>query len=304
MSPSISHVGSGVSARKTPLDNSDREPTTVNAGLSDAEKPFDASAKADVILRSSDSVDFFVLKAILCLASPVFDHIFSITQESSETKNGLPVVDLAEDSTTLYNLLPLLYPYAKEPTDTLEVYTRVAEAAQKYAMDETLQKLKKLVMTCGTMVEEPVATFAVAMHFGWVEVMREAALNSLAIPLPNLVSDGQSKYLHFIDLADYRHLLSWRFACQDILHRLFARWRRVQPDRDISYHGTTSNSTSSSTQRIFSLHLQNRLKETGCPRSTVLMDDRFVSDEKLKSISLSNRGLIMKDIENIRKNRK
>ncbi|KIL69234.1 hypothetical protein M378DRAFT_38497, partial [Amanita muscaria Koide BX008] len=145
----------------------------------DAEKPFDASAKADVILRSYDSVDFFVLKPILCLASLVFDHMFSTTQESNETKNGLPVVDLAEDSTTLYSLLLLLYPYAKKPTNTLEVYTRVAEAAKKYAMDETLQKLKELVMSCDTMVEEPVAAFAVATHFGWVEVMREAAHNSL-----------------------------------------------------------------------------------------------------------------------------
>ncbi|KAM6497176.1 hypothetical protein JOM56_007649, partial [Amanita muscaria] len=178
--------------------------------------PFDASAKADVILRSSDSVDFFVLKAILSLASPVFDHMFSITQGSNtnEAKSGLPVVDLAEDSTTLYSLLLLLYPYAKKPTDTLEVYTRVAEAAKKYAMDEMLQKLKELVMSCDTMVEEPVAAFAVATHFGWVEVMREAAHNSLAIPLRNLVTGGgQSKYLHFIGAADYRDLLSWRFAC-------------------------------------------------------------------------------------------
>ncbi|KAM6497172.1 hypothetical protein JOM56_007645 [Amanita muscaria] len=280
----------------TPLDSSDREPSTNNAGPSDAEKPFDASAKADVILRSSDSVDFFVLKAILCLASPVFDHMFSITQESNETKNGLPVIDLAEDSTTLYNLLLLLYPYAKEPTDTLEVYLRLAEAAKKYAMDETLQKLKGLVMSCGMMVEEPVATFAVATHFGWVEVMREAALNSLAIPLRDLVSgDGQSKYLHFIGAADHRDLLRWRFACQDVLDKMFASWTADEKNSVLCY-----------TRRMFGPHLSKRLKEAGCARSTVLMDDHSVPIETTKLVfgmltleKYNNaRGVMKKDIEN------
>ncbi|KAM6491644.1 hypothetical protein JOM56_012888 [Amanita muscaria] len=225
-------------AKNTPLDNPDsHEPSIcINAGPSDTEKPFDASAKADVILRSSDLVDFFVLKPILSLASSVFDHMFSIPQGSNEAestnemKNELPVVDLAEDSTTLYNILLLLYPL-KEPADTLEVYLRLAEAAKKYAMDETLQKLKGLVMSCRMMVEEPLATFAVAMHFGWVEVMREAALNSLAIPLRDLVSDGQSKYLHFVSLADYRDLLSWRFACQDVLDKIFASWTTLDIEK-------------------------------------------------------------------------
>ncbi|KIL60841.1 hypothetical protein M378DRAFT_44296, partial [Amanita muscaria Koide BX008] len=62
-----------------------------------------------------DSVDFFVLTTILSLASPVFDGMFPGAGEGTETKNGLPIIDLAEDSDTLYNLLLLVYPYAKEP---------------------------------------------------------------------------------------------------------------------------------------------------------------------------------------------
>ncbi|KAM6497194.1 hypothetical protein JOM56_007667 [Amanita muscaria] len=148
-----------------------------------AEKPFDASAKADIILRSFDSVDFFVLKTILSLASLVFDDMFSGAREGTEMNNGLPIVDLAEDSDTLYNLLLLVYPYAKDPTNTLDMYMKVGIAAQKYAMDEVLQRLRKLVERCEAIGKEPLGAFALAVHFGWVDVIKEAAWNTLAMPL-------------------------------------------------------------------------------------------------------------------------
>lgn len=66
---------------------------------------------ADVIIRSSDNVDFRVQRAALSLFSPVFADILSIPQP--EGSNGeLPVVSVSEDRELSldflrYVLLPL-----------------------------------------------------------------------------------------------------------------------------------------------------------------------------------------------------
>ncbi|KAI0732150.1 hypothetical protein C8Q72DRAFT_753347, partial [Fomitopsis betulina] len=68
----------------------------------DAPAPFNRSS-ADVILRSSDLVDFRVRKGILAEASSVFDDMFGIPQPENtpsqgDTREGLPVVRLEENS--------------------------------------------------------------------------------------------------------------------------------------------------------------------------------------------------------------
>ncbi|KAA1476550.1 hypothetical protein DENSPDRAFT_785206, partial [Dentipellis sp. KUC8613] len=77
--------------------------------------PFDA-ANADVILRSSQSVDFRVRKANLSDASPFFETMFSLPQQGPSADghrsrngddyvDGLPVVQMQESTTTLQHLL-------------------------------------------------------------------------------------------------------------------------------------------------------------------------------------------------------
>jgi len=38
-----------------------------------------------------------------------------------DSRNKLPIIQVEEDSITLHNLLLLIYPYATEPTDTIEI---------------------------------------------------------------------------------------------------------------------------------------------------------------------------------------
>ncbi|KAJ7020665.1 hypothetical protein C8F04DRAFT_973983 [Mycena alexandri] len=58
--------------------------------------PFHGPA-GDVILRSSDGIDFHVYRIVLSLASPIFEHMFSSSQPHSESGN-LPVVSMAESA--------------------------------------------------------------------------------------------------------------------------------------------------------------------------------------------------------------
>jgi hypothetical protein len=66
---------------------------------------------ANFILRSSDLVDFRVHKSVLATVSPFFKDLLSLPQPSdSEMVDGLPVVQLSEDSELLNSLISILYP--------------------------------------------------------------------------------------------------------------------------------------------------------------------------------------------------
>ena len=66
---------------------------------------------ANLIIRSSDLVNFRVHKPVLAMASPVFTDLFSLPQPSDdEAVDGLPVVQLSEDSDLLKTLVSMLYP--------------------------------------------------------------------------------------------------------------------------------------------------------------------------------------------------
>ena len=65
---------------------------------------------ANVIIQSSDLVNFRVHKPVLAMASPVFKVMLSLPQPSdSESVGGLPVVRLSEDSDLLNTLVSMLY---------------------------------------------------------------------------------------------------------------------------------------------------------------------------------------------------
>ena len=90
-----------------------------------AAAPFD-HAKADIILRSSDNIDFRVFKLFLSLASPFFETLFDIPQPDEENgdqeiKDGLVVVPVTEDSKTLDALLRFCYPCTLADVLNLEV---------------------------------------------------------------------------------------------------------------------------------------------------------------------------------------
>ena len=84
-------------------------PTRINTATSPSDT-FDFS-DADLVIRSSDFVDFRVHKLVVSLASPFFKDLLSSSQPSdSETIDGLHVVQLSEDSELLNSLLSMLYP--------------------------------------------------------------------------------------------------------------------------------------------------------------------------------------------------
>ena len=79
---------------------------------------------ANLMIRSSDRVNFRVRKSVLAMASPFFKDLLSLPQPSdSESVDGLPVVELPEGSELLNSLISVLYPV---PTVVPDSYEKVS----------------------------------------------------------------------------------------------------------------------------------------------------------------------------------
>ena len=86
------------------------DPETRINSTTDRPKAFNVP-DANLIIRSSDLVDFRVHKSILAMVSPFFQRRLSLPQPfDSEAVDGLPVVEFPEGSELLNSLISLLYP--------------------------------------------------------------------------------------------------------------------------------------------------------------------------------------------------
>ncbi|KAI0280889.1 hypothetical protein BGY98DRAFT_960987 [Russula aff. rugulosa BPL654] len=142
--------------------------------------------EADIVLRSSDLVNFHVHRSVLVASSPFFRDMFSLPQPRNDAvPEALPVVHLSEDAEIVNSLISMLYPVSREiPLHEEGILTLLA-AATKYDMD-TVQSFiraevsrKKLLSFTGAAFH----VYAVAYSKGLVPEMATAARDTLAYPL-------------------------------------------------------------------------------------------------------------------------
>ncbi|KAI0301730.1 hypothetical protein B0F90DRAFT_1592731, partial [Multifurca ochricompacta] len=90
---------------------------------------------ADIIVQSSDNVNFRIHKSILASSSEFFRDMFSLPQPSNdETLDGLPVLHLSEDAGLVRALITLLYPIPSEIPSSYDRLLALLAAAGKYDM--------------------------------------------------------------------------------------------------------------------------------------------------------------------------
>ncbi|KAA1476994.1 hypothetical protein DENSPDRAFT_884723 [Dentipellis sp. KUC8613] len=181
---------------------SDIQPRTADA-------PFNAEkAGVDVILRSSDKVDFYTHKLVLSLASPFFETAFLVPQPTDgSTTPSIPVVDIPEDSHALGLLLRCCYPLRPPTLSTLADVRCVLHAALKYEMDAARAvaetSLKDVVD------EDPVGVFAIGCKCNREDVCQLAAKRLLAYSLQSF----ESEELHGLSAYPYNKLMQWHARC-------------------------------------------------------------------------------------------
>ena len=173
---------------------------------------------ADLIIRSSDLVNFRIHKSVLATASPFFRDLLSLPQPSdSETIDGLPVVQLSEDAELLKSLVSMLYPISPSTPDSYEEVLYLLAACQKYDMVPVQFSIRARV-NCGDF-PAPVGTevfraYAIASNKGLVPEMEKAARLTLEYPM---TFESLGEGLRLFDGCALRDLANYRKRCVDNL---------------------------------------------------------------------------------------
>lgn len=137
-----------------------------------APRPFDR-ADADVILRSSDHIDFHVHRAKLSIASSFFNAMFSLPQ-TSDTHLDVQVVDVTEDSSTMNAILRMCYPVVDRSISSFAVLSSALRAALKYDMELAVELCKQSLRLW--VHSQPLQVYAVACRVEDESIARLAAV--------------------------------------------------------------------------------------------------------------------------------
>ncbi|KAL0564223.1 hypothetical protein V5O48_017826, partial [Marasmius crinis-equi] len=93
---------------------------------------------ADIVLHTSDNMDFRVHSAILSIVSPFFKQMFTLPQPPPPYDGSTEPIQVSEDSLTLDYLLRFIYPGMTAPkTSSWGALRSLFEAFLKYQMEGT-----------------------------------------------------------------------------------------------------------------------------------------------------------------------
>ncbi|KAL7280736.1 hypothetical protein ACG7TL_005678 [Trametes sanguinea] len=165
--------------------------------------PFDRE-DADLIIRSSDQVDFYVHRLVLSLASPVFATMFTLPQPPDRNPPQ-PVVEVREDSKTLDLFLRICYPVPDPSLESLDGLKALMTAALKYEASAVVVAVRRALDSGRRPVEsDPLRVFAIACLFGLEEQAKAAAVTAA---YKNLVVARSCVELDEISAGSYYRLL-------------------------------------------------------------------------------------------------
>ncbi|KAK0500994.1 hypothetical protein EDD18DRAFT_1101958 [Armillaria luteobubalina] len=177
-----------------------------------ADAPFDDPTDSiDLVIRTADNIDFFVLSGLLSLKSPssFFRYVLQANQHTEE-KDGLPVLEVKEDGDTFRIILLLCYPYASPEIKSIKQLAEVGTALKKYCMDNALERFVQTVLASSLIREQPMQVFVHAVANGWRIVGEAAARHKLAIPLD---TEAPFEDLKLIDAFQYASLREYHRLC-------------------------------------------------------------------------------------------
>ncbi|KAF9224059.1 hypothetical protein BS17DRAFT_780409 [Gyrodon lividus] len=234
-----------------------------------ATSPFD-HAKADVILRSSDDVDFRVFKLFLSLASPFFETLFDIPEPIEESgeqeiKDGLAVIPVSEDSKTLDALLRFCYPCTLAEAPNLEELKDVVDvlnAAKKYTLVAIERKIGQALSNPKILKVEALRCFAIAHHGG----LRDETLLAAKYTLRQALVPSWFEEIELLTATDLLMLLTYHRKCGDAAYAL-----KTDTSWITTHYASNqacpwlSGQCSYRDNRNFNSHM--RQKDCGCPRS-------------------------------------
>ncbi|KAF8808666.1 hypothetical protein BYT27DRAFT_7210644 [Phlegmacium glaucopus] len=185
------------------LDGCDK-PTRTAA----ASPPFD-DPKADLIIRSSDNIHFYVHKSLLSILTPVFDK--ALSRLSLKVYDDRPCLTLSDDSRHVLCLLSWCDPRCKRPSPSLDNLTTTLEMADKYDMKSIFTRAQKELLAHDSVESEPLRIFAIAIRFRLDDVARRAAPATLRVSLARCHNYPELKHISAFAL---QNLHNYHFKCR------------------------------------------------------------------------------------------
>ncbi|KAK0234111.1 hypothetical protein IW262DRAFT_1334416 [Armillaria fumosa] len=182
----------------------------------------DPTDSVDLVVRTADSVDFYVHSVLLSLKSPssFFRHVLKNGQHTEE-KDGFPVLGVEEDSDTFRTILLLCYPDVAPPEiKSIDQIKAVKAALDKYCMDRAQEKFVQLVIASSLMKEQALRIFAHAIANGWRVLGEAAAKNTLTFPLED--PEVELEDLNYINTLQYVRLQNYHRKCRTAVQVVFS----------------------------------------------------------------------------------
>ncbi|KAH9018770.1 hypothetical protein EDB83DRAFT_2679634 [Lactarius deliciosus] len=185
-------------------------------------------SEADVVVRTSDLTTFLSHKSVLASSSLVFRDMFTLPwPPNNEMVNGLPVVDISEDSELVRSLITMLYPIPSELPASYDRVLALLAAAQKYEMDAVQFSIRAEVARGPSPRLDGVLAFrayAIASNSGLTPEMEMAARLTLDQPM---TFEHLGDELRLCKGWALRKLSRFRKGCRDNLVSCFESFLNV-----------------------------------------------------------------------------
>ncbi|KAJ7281374.1 hypothetical protein C8J57DRAFT_74096 [Mycena rebaudengoi] len=184
---------------------------------SDGPPPFDDPG-ADIIVRSSEGVNFRTYKLLLALASPHFRGMFELpqaTNQATDEMNGVPVIFLYDNKNQVcgkdivHFLLASCHPERLQSKTSVpvEIAREVVDVAMRYEM---LWAVKMVLGDAFLLEENPILVFALACRYGTQKDASVAAKETLRFAIKDFPSEPA---LELISGLQYHTLLQFHRRC-------------------------------------------------------------------------------------------
>ncbi|KAM5539756.1 hypothetical protein V8D89_006569 [Ganoderma adspersum] len=180
-----------------------------------AADPFN-SRDADVVLLSSDGVEFRVHKKLIRLGSRVLSELIPLAQPpppsssspSRHHRKQRPVLHLADSSDVLDLFLRFLYPIPEPPTTLNDVYP-LLELATKYGAPSVAARMRPHLLRPDHLAADPYVIYALAVYAGMPDIAAVAARHTLPHPIPSTL-----KLTEMAEGSALVRLLAYRRRCE------------------------------------------------------------------------------------------
>ncbi|KAF8902350.1 hypothetical protein CPB84DRAFT_1775878 [Gymnopilus junonius] len=201
-----------------------------------ADYPFDGADMGivDVILLTSDGVQFYANKALLSLVSPVFMTMFTLPQgqEERKRKGDTPCISVEDESHALFHLLSWCDPRGV-PSMSLNAVQMALTFADKYGMESIMRRIGRTLENSDEIAKQNCFEwYAIAIRYNFPGFAKLAARKSLAFPVEEMAS---FTWLNDIPTMALKNLYDYHFSCRRVIQAFLGHptiWRGRNKNSD------------------------------------------------------------------------